>query len=146
MYELRQTHDVSKARWRRREEHLWGEKLRRGNAGKERGRKVESEDEKKSKCEFRRKIPPKSYKQVKSEAASLASQQRGWWHTELAGWPLQLSRKLVQTLADWFTDCTTGGSDLVYPVFVQQKQFCCSACRTKSSSPHRHTKNNLKQH
>jgi len=24
-----------------------------------------------------------------------------------------------------------GGSDLVYPVFVQQKQFCCSACRTK---------------
>lgn len=87
-----------------------------------------------------------SYKQVKSEAASLESQHRGWWHTELPGWCLQLSSKRVQRLAGWFTDWPTSGSDLVYPVFVQQKHFCCSACLTKSSSPQQHTKNNLKQH
>lgn len=52
----------------------------------------------------KKKIPPESYKQVKSEAASLASQHRGRWHTELPGWLLQLSRKLVRRLADWFTD------------------------------------------
>lgn len=140
-----QTHKVSKARWRSKEKINRKQKGSRGKTEGE-GKSQRSEKEKKPECEFRGKNPPETYKQVKSGAASLASQHRGWWHTELPGWFLQLSSKLVQRLADWYTDWLTGGSDLVYPVFVQQKHFCCSACRTKSSSPRRHTKNHLKQH
>lgn len=70
------------------------------------GRKTEEEgqsrkSEKRRSVSLGKKIPPESFKQVKSEAASLASQHRGWWHTELPGWLLQLSNKLVQRLAGW---------------------------------------------
>lgn len=142
----KQTCNLSKASWRRKEKINRKQKGSRGKRLKGKGRVREVRKGRNLSVSLEEKNPPETYKQVKSGAASLASQHRGWWHTELPGWFLQLSSKLVQRLADWYSDWLTGGSDLVYPVFVQQKHFCCSACRTKSSSPRRHTKNHLKQH
>lgn len=54
------------------------------NLQKTKGERRKSAEEAKSEKSGRRKNPS-SYKQVKSDAASLASQHRHRWHTELRG-------------------------------------------------------------